>query len=251
MTSPLRAAWLATSWLTVVPVPQPKSAPTRRDGGAALAATPVVGIALGAVLAALAYGLSRTDLPTLMIGLLLVTIAAALTRGMHLDGLADTADGLGCFGPPERAQQVMREGSVGPFGAATLVLAIAIQATGFAALTDHGHWLQLGYAVAIGRVAAVLTARSSLKPFSDNGFGALVIGTQRVSAILWVVAAIAAGAVIDLDQPWRGPVITAVVLAIVWAFGAHCARRFGGLSGDTLGASIEIATAATLFGLLA
>jgi adenosylcobinamide-GDP ribazoletransferase len=250
MTSPLRAVWLATSWLTVIPVPQPKSAPTRRDGGAALAATPVVGIALGALLAAVAFGLSRTDLPSLLIGLLLVAIAAGLTRGMHLDGLADTADGLGCFGPPERAQQVMREGSVGPFGAATLVLAIAIQATGFAALTDQEHWLQLGYAVAIGRVAAVLTARNTLKPFSDNGFGALVIGTQRISAAIWTVAAIAAGVLVDLDQPWRGTLVAAVVLAIIWAFGTHCARRFNGLSGDTLGAAIEIATAATLVGLL-
>jgi len=250
MTSPLRAVWLATSWLTIVPVPQPKSAPTRRDGGAALAATPVVGIGLGAALAAVAYGLSHTDLPNLLIGLLLVAIAAALTRGMHLDGLADTADGLGCFGPPERAQQVMREGSVGPFGAATLVLVIAIQATGFAALTENQHWLQLGYAVVVGRAAAVLTARASLKPFSDNGFGALVIGTQCISAALWATIAIAAGAMIDLDQPWRGPVVAAVVFVIVWFFGAHCARRFNGLSGDTLGATIEIATAATVIGLL-
>ncbi len=183
--SPVSAVHVAISWLTVLPVPTPAVAMDRRTGGAVIAAVPVVGALLGSVTAALAFGLSHTSLPSALIGVLLVVGLALITRGMHVDGLADTVDGLGCYGPPQRVAEVMKSGSVGPFGAAAIVAAGAVQAIGFAALTDEHRWYEIVFAVIASRVAVVVACRRVLGPASETGFGAMVAGTQRLSPIIW------------------------------------------------------------------
>ncbi len=236
---------LALSWLTVAPVGAPRTEIDRRAGGAVITAVPLVGVLLGGLAAAAAFGLSHTRAPDLLIGALVVALLALLTRGMHLDGLADTADGLGCYGDPQRVREVMRDGSAGPFGVAALVLVILIGAVSVAALAAESDWYAIVFAVAVSRLAAVIGCRTGLAPADTTGFGALVAGTQRWSIPVWIVVATAAA----YPLGWSGYVAVAVVVVGAWAFTAHCARRIGGITGDVLGAAIELAGMAALIAL--
>ena len=199
---------------------------------------------LGAGAAVLLWVSTWAGMSCALAGLVTVGALGSATRGMHLDGLADTADGLGSYGPPERAREIMKSGGAGPFGVAALIFAIGIQTLSFAALAAHGRWFAVGFAVAVGRVAVVLACRG-YAPAPGAAFGALVARTQSVmTPAVWTLVALAAG-VVAAPARWLGPVAVAVALAgaavLVW----HCVRRFGGLNGDVLGAAVEVTVAVT------
>lgn len=238
---------LAASWLTVLPVPMRGVAVDRRAGGAAIAAAPLVGALLGLAAAGVLALLAPLGCPPLLAGLLVVGLLALGTRGMHLDGLADTADGLGCYGPPERALAVMKDGGAGPFGVVALILVLGVQATGLAQAEATHRWWLVGLAMTVGRAAFPACCRRGVGAARPEGFGALVADTQPwpVPAVWWAVLA-AAGALAVPGRWWQGVLAVVLALGVVLALSWHTRRRFGGLVGDALGAACELAVATVL-----
>lgn len=244
----MRSLAFALSLLTVLPVPS--AAPTARLAARALRWAPVVGGALGAIAGGLLLALAVLGVPPLVAAFLAVGFLALATRGMHVDGLADTADGLGCFGPPERALAVMREGGVGAFAVVTLVVVLGVQAAALAqpAFSGPSAIAAAALAGAAGRAGFCWVARRGVPAARPGGLGALVAGSQPWWVpVAWWIALAAAG----LALGPRAAVGVALGAALVIALSWHTTRRLGGMTGDVLGAANELATTAVLVALVA
>ena len=211
---------------------------------------PLVGLVLGAV--ATGIGVLGARLVSPFAGAVLtVAVLAALTRGLHLDGLADTADGLGPLRGRERALEVMHQSDIGPFGVVTVVLTVLLQVAALAVLLPHD-WLAPVAAVVTGRLAMARTGLPGTVMAEGSSLGRAVAGT--VSAAWLAGCAVVTGVVVGGAQ-WllSGPADAARLLAAVVA-GAFAAellrsratRRLGGVTGDVMGAMGEVAATTTL-----
>ncbi|WP_369259296.1 adenosylcobinamide-GDP ribazoletransferase [Geodermatophilus amargosae] len=237
--------------LTVVRVPAAAATSTR----GVLPWAPLVGLALGG--AAAGVGVLGAQLVSPLAGAVAaLTVLAALTRALHLDGLADTADGLGPLRGRERALQVMHQGDVGPFGVVTLVLTLLLQAAAGAALLDRdGGWLALWTAVVVARLAMARTGLPGTPTAEGSSLGRAVAGTVSRSWLAgWVVLTLAGAAAAGwLDgDPAAAAVLAGAAAAGLLAAEAVRARasaRLGGVTGDVMGAMGE--TAATVVLLVA
>lgn len=294
----LLEAWrLALGTLTVLPV-RPPARVDAQVGRWAMLLAPVAALPHALVVVLAWFGVRSGVLPALVAAVLAVAGMAMLSGGLHLDGLADTVDGLaaaGKAGSAERGLDVMRRGDVGPLGAAAVTLVLVLDIACLAALFGQPHPV-----VPVAAAGAVLASRHALgwacrrgQPAArPGGLGAAVAGTVPIghaaltgllAAVIgwWVAAAmlparpqpIPAGSIQlppvaprsapplvsgqlvpigDLVVPvlvGLGPVLAALVAALV--VGRLARRRLGGVTGDVLGATVELALAAALLSVTA
>ncbi|HTP25159.1 MAG TPA: adenosylcobinamide-GDP ribazoletransferase [Anaeromyxobacteraceae bacterium] len=239
----MRRLAVALAFLTRLPMPGPTPADAA-EVGRAVVFFPVAGAVLGAILAASARLLSPRFPPTLCAALL-VALLALLTGALHLDGLADMADGFGGGTTREDVLRIMRDHSIGTYGASAIVLTLALKAAAIAALLAAGtacRWLILAPAlarwvpVALGTFLAYARHGGGLgTTVTDHrGLGEFV-GATALAVLLSVCAA-----------RLRGLIAFGAVAAWGLAHGVACKRRIGGVTGDTLGAATETAEVVAL-----
>ena len=239
---------LALTTFTVAPVRPGRV--DRRSAGVAMALAPVVGALLGAVLAGAGLAATALGAPPLLAGVLTVGLGVLLTRGLHIDGLADTVDGLGSYRDAAGTLEIMKKPDVGPFGVAAIVLALLVQAAGAAAVLARPWPVALSgvvAATAAGRLAVAWTCRRGVPAARPDGLGALVAGTVGWLPLIAGAALVAALAV--PGRAWSGPLAVAVSLAAGVLFTHHVVRRIGGITGDVLGAVVEVSVSVAYVGL--
>ena len=245
---------LALTTFTVLPLRA--GVADRRTAGSAMAWAPFVGTTLGGVLA-LGCFLLRHAFPydSLLVAALAVAATALLTRGMHLDGLADTVDGLGCYGDPERALAVMKAPDVGPFGVAAVVLLLLVEVAALQVSLSAGRaTVALLVALTTGRLAVTWACTPRTPPARPDGLGALVAGTTSARTAALLSAGITCAATVlgattghhHVEDALRAAAAVIAPLALAHALRAHAVHRFGGVTGDVLGALVEVTTAASL-----
>jgi adenosylcobinamide-GDP ribazoletransferase len=235
----VNALLTALSFLTRLPVRRRKavdSADVARSAGL----FPLVGAAIGS-LYCLTAALLRGHLPPLVIAALLVLLDVLVTGALHFDGLADAADGLGGGREPEDVLRIMHDHNIGSYGGTALAVCVAVKVTAYAALLGQSNWIpSLILAPALGRWSTlILTAayryagpRASVT--AGMGRRSLALGTAVIAVALGCAASVRA-------------LIAAIAVTLVTAcFGLYCNRRIGGITGDTLGANVELCECATL-----
>ena len=241
----MSGALLAVCYLTIVPLARRRQA-TMRDLGAAAPWFPVVGAVLGSGLAAFDM-LGVRMFPPLLSALLTVTAWKVLTGGLHLDGLADCLDGFGGQTPDER-RAIMHDSRIGSFAAIGLILFLMLEVTALGELPRDARWGALVAAPTIGRAVPALLARL-LAAARGAGHGArFSAGVSALAApVALGVALVVAAAVLG----GAGIVALAAGGGAAVALGAWLARRLDGVTGDVLGACVEVAELTVLLTLAA
>jgi adenosylcobinamide-GDP ribazoletransferase len=240
---------LSVTLLTVIPLRGPAAEPRRATVAAAMAWAPAVGLLLGGIAAAvLVVADHLLGAGPLTAAGLAVAALALLTRGLHLDGLADLADGLGSGQPAAQALDIMRRSDIGPFGIVTLVLTLVIQVGALAHAEAAGGGrgpVALIAAAVTGRLALTWACRRGVAAARREGLGAIVAGTVRPAVAAGITLIVLAAAVFVFTS-FSLPLAVVAGLAAAFILQQHAVRRLGGITGDVLGALIETAATVTL-----
>nr|VFK45015.1 MAG: adenosylcobinamide-GDP ribazoletransferase [Candidatus Kentron sp. TC] len=239
----------ALGFLTVMPLPT-VCRHTERDLIGSVAFFPLIGLFIG--LSAAGMHLALEDIfPPPVLAVLLVGWLAIVHGGLHLDGLADTADGFLSHHGRERVLTIMRDSHIGAFGCLALGGILALKVAALVSLPDEYRIEAIFIAPLAGR-CLMAPMLDLLPPARIDGLGNLFHRERTIRRVLESMGAM----VILLAMAWftvgfPGLFAVAIVVAVMILFAYWCKRRIAGITGDTLGAASEIAEMLVLLVLCA
>lgn len=235
---------IAVQFMTTIPIKLP-CLPSREQNALSMLFYPVIGLMIGGVLWLVA---SHVQLPIMLLSCVVMVVWVWLTGGLHLDGLADTADAwVGGFGDRQRTLTIMKDPNAGAMGVIAIVLCLALKWAAVYSLLELDAVLALLFVSMLGRMSAL--ALFATTPYvRQHGLGLALQDVPKY--LLWLVMLGFGAAVFALS--WQ----TAVVMIGVWAVMLAWLRwrfvgRIGGITGDTVGASIEMVEVAMLMAVVA
>lgn len=225
--------------------------PAARTG---MACAPLAGLVVGLLATVPGVLLLLCGTSPLLAAAVTVAVPAALTRALHLDGLADTVDGLGSAKPADAALRIMKQSDIGPFGVVALVFVLLVQVAALAEVYADS-WIRGALAAVVAavtaRLAMTLASRDGVPPARPGGLGAAVAGVVPRGAAVAIgvlTVALTAAAALPLGLPAAAQHATAVLAALLAAEALlrRCVRRFDGVTGDVFGALAEVSATTAL-----
>ena len=226
--------WIALQFLTVLPI-ELKRIPTAKQNGQSLLFYPLVGLLIGLIL----FGLSilLVKLPIILVAIIILVIWIWLTGGLHLDGLADTADAwVGGFGDRERTLKIMKDPSCGPIGVLSLVIVCLLKFSALYVLLQQQLSAFLILIPMLGRSVPLFLFLTT-RYVRENGLGRSI--TDSIPKTLaWMVFVITLALLCAFR--WMGLVALISCLLLLVYLRFLFIKRIGGITGDTVGAAIEL-----------
>ena len=202
---------------------------TESDVAASRWAFPIVGLGLGLAMAALSLGLDRAHCPASVAAALLVATLAIVTGGLHLDGLADSADGLFLGGGPERRLAAMKDPHVGSHGLVAVVLVLLAKYAALASAGGSSRAAMLLMAATASRTLIPLAAGLADYPRATGTGQTVVAASGPIGGIGLAVGVLILNAALF---PIRDALGTTAAIALTIALVAFARRRIGGVTGD-------------------
>jgi len=233
--------WIALQFLTVLPI-ELKTIPTAQQNGRAILFYPLVGLIIGGILFFVVCLFAK--LPVLLLAAITLTLWIWLTGGLHLDGLADTADAwVGGFGDKLRTLRIMKDPSCGPIGVLSLVVICLLKFALVYVLIEQHHLLFLILVPTLGRVVPSILFLTTTY-VREKGLGRSLTDHLPKTAS-WIITVLIL--LLPLYWKWQGLVaVSGFLMSLVYLRHLFI-KRIGGITGDTVGAAIELSETVMLF----
>lgn len=233
----LRSFFAALRFLTIIPV----SRGAELDGDyfkPSLLYFPVIGIIIGSC-GFVFTNLLQNVLPQGVVVCLIITFLAFISGCLHLDGLSDSGDGLLSSRPKERSMEIMKDSRVGAMGVILTVLVLLTKYSALTAVDSKLLPMAVFFMPFAGRVIILCTMAFLPYAREEGGLGTLfytrsVRGYALAGSTLFVV-------ILGLTAPPKFLIALVLLLIVFFAFNVWCKSKIGGATGDTLGASCELA----------
>ncbi len=238
-------------FLTILPTPGGRSDTVDVLAGT-IAFFPLIGVLIGAAAAGLAVALWLLFAAAPPVAsVLVVTALVAVSGGLHLDGLADTADGFFSSRPKERILEIMKDSHIGTFGTTAIFCVLALKVAALSGLpaADGAVWRAVFLMPLAGRCAMVVSMRILPSTTPGAGLGSVFCENGSTIGMLWALTVLGTAGWLLLGN--AGLLAGAAAVVVTLLFSAQCYRKIGGATGDTLGATCELAEAAVAVTLAA
>lgn len=231
---------IALQFLTTFPI-QLKVMPSKQQNGQSLLFYPVIGLLIGGILALTAFTLQSLEL--ILLSSMVLVLWIWLTGGLHLDGLADTADAwVGGFGDKERTLKIMKDPTCGPIGVLSLVIICLLKWSAIYVLLQQQGYFALILFPVLGRLAPLFLFLTT-EYVREKGLGSSIAEfIPRTWALIIFVLCLCA----SLYFGWVGVISLIVFIMTLTYLRFKFIQRIGGVTGDTIGASIEISELSSL-----
>lgn len=232
--------FIALQFLTIFPI-QLKEMPSKQQNGQSLLFYPLIGLMIGAILFAIATLLHA--LPVILLSSLILVVWIWLTGGLHLDGLADTADAwVGGFGDKERTLKIMKDPSCGPIGVLSLIILCLIKWSALYVLLEKQLYSALILFPILGRLAPLFLFLTT-QYVREKGLGSSIAEfiPKTGAVILFILCLVA-----SVYFAWIGVLTVMIFIGTLIYLRYKFIQRIGGITGDTVGASIEICETVSL-----